>query len=87
MCVVRHVVYATQPAWTSQAPTWAEWGKSSLCLWISGSATLASFPDSSVTVPLDTGYLGGGFIWASVTHGDDTRTAADYRGMRQGGSV
>ena len=30
--------------------------------------------------------LGGGFfLWASVAHGDRTRTALDYRNMRQGG--
>jgi len=27
---------------------------------------------------------GGGFIWAAVAHGDNTRTAADYRRMHQG---
>jgi len=27
----------------------------------------------------------GGFLWASVARGDKTRTAADYRRMRQGG--
>ena len=30
---------------------------------------------------------GGAFIWLSVTHGDNTRTAADYRSMRQGGTT
>ena len=30
---------------------------------------------------------GGGFIWASLVKGDMTRTAADYRRMRQGGST
>ena len=30
---------------------------------------------------------GGAFIWLSVTHGDNTRTVADYRRMRQGGST
>jgi hypothetical protein len=26
---------------------------------------------------------GGTFIWASVAHGDNSRTAADYRAMRR----
>jgi hypothetical protein len=30
---------------------------------------------------------GGTFISLSVTHGDNTRTVADYRRMRQGGST
>ncbi len=30
---------------------------------------------------------GGTFIWLSVTHGDNTRTVADYRRMHQGGST
>ena len=31
--------------------------------------------------------VGGTFLWLSVTHGDNTRTAADYRHVRQGGST
>ena len=30
---------------------------------------------------------GGAFIWLSVTHGDNTRTVADYRSKRQGGTT
>jgi hypothetical protein len=30
---------------------------------------------------------GGGFIWAAIAHGDNQRTAADYRRMGKGGST
>ncbi|MEJ0098149.1 MAG: hypothetical protein WDM84_09880 [Bauldia sp.] len=29
----------------------------------------------------------GGFLWASVAKGDRTRTVADYRAMRRGGTT
>ena len=29
----------------------------------------------------------GGFLWASIAKGDATRTAADYRRMKQGGTI
>ena len=52
------------------------------------SLMLSGVPALGIAIFVGLAILGGGFfLWASVAHGDQTRTAADYRGMHQGGTT